>query len=225
MRKLVILTLLELNSESMKRISIIVFLCITSQWVLMAQDSMRTVGKSRINGELVTLMVDEKGDTMLVADNLMEVSLTSPRTFKSREDYLRYRKYLRYAAIVYPYAKEAIKIFNEVEYATNNMKKGERKKYIRKLSKDLKQEFEAPLKKLTKTQGFIMTKMIERELNKSMHQLLKDTRGGFSAGYWNTMSKFWGYQLKDKYTEGDDEILDAVLKDFDISYKGKLSKK
>jgi len=179
----------------------------------------RIVGKSKINGELVTLMVDEAGDTMFVADNLLEVSLTSPRKFKNRADYLRYRKYLRYAAIVYPYAKEAIKIFNEVEYATENMKKTKRKKYVKKLSKDLKKEFEDPLKNLTKTQGLIMTKMIERETGKSMHQLLKDTRGGFSAGYWSTMSKFWGYKLKNKYTEGDDKILDAVLKDFDVSYR------
>ena len=194
------------------------FLILFSSSMIFAQGT-RIVGKSKINGELVTLMVDEAGDTMFVADNLMEVSLTSPRKFKNRADYLRYRKYLRYAAIVYPYAKEAIKIFNEVEYATNNMKKAKRKRYVKKLSKDLKKEFEAPLKKLTKTQGLIMTKMIERETGKSMHQLLKDTRGGFSAGYWNTMSKFWGYKLKNKYTEGDDEIMDAVLKDFDVSYR------
>lgn len=179
----------------------------------------RTVGKAKINGELVTLMLDEAGDTMYVADNLMEVSLTSPRQFKNFADYQRYRKYLRYAAIVYPYAKEAIKIFNEVEYATNNMKKSKRKKYVRKLAKDLKKEFEDPLKGLTKTQGLIMTKMIERETGRSMHALLKETKGTMSAGYWNTMSKFWGYKLKNKYKEGDDEIMDAVLKDFDVSYK------
>lgn len=202
----------------MKKIKM-VFVLLLSCGFIFAQGT-RTVGKAKINGELVTLMVDEVGDTMFVADNLMEVSLTSPRQFKNRADYLRYRKYLRYAAIVYPYAKEAIKIFNEVEHATATMKKSKRKKYVKKLSKDLKKEFEAPLRKLTKTQGLIMTKMIERETGRSMHALLKETRGGFSAGYWSTMSKFWGYKLKDKYQEGDDEILDAVLKDFDISYKG-----
>lgn len=202
----------------MKKINVLFVLLLSFSFAF-AQGT-RTVGKTKINGQLVTLMLDEAGDTMYVADNLMEVSLTSPRQFKNRADYLRYRKYLRYAAIVYPYAKEAIKIFNEVEYATNNMKKSKRKKYVKKLSKDLKKDFETPLKKLTKTQGLIMTKMIERETGRSMHALLKETRGGMSAGYWSTMSRFWGYRLKDKYTEGDDEILDAVLKDFDVSYKG-----
>ena len=201
----------------MKKINVLFVLLLSFSFAF-AQGT-RTVGKTKINGELVTLMLDESGDTMYVADNLMEVSLTSPRQFDNRADYLRYRKYLRYAAIVYPYAKEAIKIFNEVEYATNNMKKSKRKKYVKKLSKDLKTEFEDPLKGLTKTQGLIMTKMIERETGRSMHSLLKETRGSMSAGYWSTMSRFWGYRLKDKYTEGDDEILDAVLKDFDVSYK------
>ena len=201
----------------MKKINLVFILLLCVNFVF--GQGTRTVGKTKINGELVTLMIDEAGDTMYVADNLLEISLTSPRQFKNQEDYLRYRKYLRYAAIVYPYAKEAIKIFNEVEVATNTMKSSKRKKYVKKLSKDLKTEFEDPLKGLTKIQGLIMTKMIERETGKSMHSLLKETRGGMSAGYWNTMSKFWGYQLKDKYTEGDDEILDAVLKDFDVSYK------
>jgi len=167
----------------------------------------------------VTVMLDDNGDTIYMANNLTEVSLTSPRKFKDRAEYLRYRKYLRYAAVVYPYAKEAIKIFREADYATQHMKKRKRKKYIKKLQKDLEKEFEEPLKKLTKTQGKIMVKMIERELDKSMHQLIKDLRGGWSAGYWNTMSKFWGYRLKEKYKEGEDPIMDAVLKDFNITYR------
>lgn len=201
----------------MKRISnIIVCLLLFTFSNISAQD---TVGKTMIGGTLVTVMLDDNGDTLYLANNLSEVSLTSPRKFNNREEYLRYRKYSRYAAIVYPYAKEAIKIFREADYATLHMKKGKRKKYIKKLQKDLEKEFEEPLRKLSKTQGKIMVKMIERELDQSMHGLIKNLRGGWSAGYWNTMSKFWGYRLKEKYKEGDDLILDAVLQDFNISHR------
>jgi hypothetical protein len=61
--------------------------------------------------------------------------------------------------------------------------------------------------------------MVERELNTPLFDLIKAYRGSFTASYWNTMSKFWGYDLKRGYLEGDDPILDAVLEDFDISYK------
>jgi hypothetical protein len=198
-----------------------IVLIITIFWnlFLFGQDS-EIIGKTLLGGKWVNVMLTEEGDTLFIADNLMqEISLTSPRKFKTREEYLRYRRYLRYAAKVYPYAKEAIKIFNEVEYATENMKKSQRKKHIRKLQKQLKDDFEDPLKKLTKTQGLILTKMIEREADKSMYDLIKGLRGGMSATYWSTASRFWGYRLKDKYKEGDDPILDVVLKDFNISYR------
>ncbi len=200
----------------MKRIVFLFF--ILSQITLFSQDS-AIIGKTLLDGKWVNVMLTDDGDTIFIANAMPEISLTSPRTFKSRKEYLRYRKYLRYAAKVYPYAKEAIKIFREVEYATQNMKKAKRKKHVKKLQKQLKKEFEDPLKKLTKTQGLILTKMIERETGKSMHSLIKSLRGGFAAGYWNTAGKFWGYQLKDGYEEGKDPILDAVLKDFNVSYR------
>ena len=101
------------------------------------------------------------------------------------------------------------------------MKTGKRKKHIRKLQKQLKKEFEDPLKKLTKTQGLILTKMIERETEESMYELIKGLKGGVSATYWSTASRFWGYRLKDQYKEGDDPILDVVLKDFNVSHRMK----
>jgi hypothetical protein len=173
-----------------------------------------TIGKTSINGQLFILMLDKNGDTVYVADDLTTVSLTSPRKFKSVDEYNRYRKYLRYAAIVYPYAKEAIAVFNQLNQETEEMRKGKRKRYARKLQKDLDDKFEKPLKSLTKTQGKILVKMIERELDTPLYDLIKTYRGGMTAGYWNTMSKFWGYDLKHGYMEGEDPILDAVLEDF-----------
>jgi hypothetical protein len=179
-----------------------------------------TLGKTTINGELVTMMLDKNGDTLFVADDLMTIQLTSPRKFKTREEYDRYRKYLRYAAIVYPYAKEAIKVFTQLNQETEEMRKGKRKRYAKRLQKDIDDQFETPLKNLTKTQGKILVKMVERELNVPLHSLIKTYRGGMTAAYWQTMGKFWGYDLKRGYIVGDDPILDAVLQDFDISYKG-----
>lgn len=178
-----------------------------------------TLGKTTLNGQLVTLMLDDNGDTIFVADDLMTVQLTSPRDFANRDEYYRYRKYLRYAAVVYPYAKEAIVVFRQLEAETQDMKKGKRKRRAKKLQKELDDKFEKPLKSLTKTQGKILVKMVERELGSPMHSLIKTYRGAITAGYWNTFSKMFGYNLKDGYKEGDDPILDAVLQDFNISYR------
>ena len=51
------------------------------------------------------------------------------------------------------------------------------KKKLKELEKELEVEFEEPLKKLTKLQGKIMIKMIEKELNTPMYEVLKGIKG------------------------------------------------
>lgn len=167
-------------------------------------------------GNKVFSALIQNGDTIIIAQ-LKNVSISSPKKFNNRKDYRLYLKYRRYAGIVYPYAKEAIRIFNEAEYATANMKKRKRRKYLKRLAKELRKEFEQPLKKLSKTQGKILIKMIERERGQSMFTLIKSTNGWWKAMYWNKTSRLFGYRLKDAYRYGDDSILDVVLQDFDIS--------
>ncbi len=174
--------------------------------------------ETRVDGRVMTAMITETGDT-LIMETLDDISITSLRTFETEEDYRKYMKFKRYAAIVYPYAKEAIRIFKETEHVTATMNRRKRKKHIKALQEELKKEFEQPLKKLTKLQGKIMVKMIERELDKSMYDLIKGVRGRLAASYWHNASKLYSYDLKAGYTEGEYNILDAVLQDFDVSYR------
>jgi hypothetical protein len=172
--------------------------------------------KVTINGQVVTILITE-GDTLYIAD-LGDVRITSKRDFGSKDEYALYMKYRRYATKVYPYAVEAIRIFRELEEVTNTMRPREQRKHIRRLQKELNDEFEEPLKNLSKTQGRILVHMIEKELQRPMYFLIKDLKNGFTATYWNTASKLWGYQLRKGYVIGEDPILDIVLEDFDISH-------
>lgn len=175
-------------------------------------------GELIIDGVPVSYFIDEHGDTMLLVQ-LEDVWVSSPRLFANDDEYKLYRRYRRYAAIVYPYAVEAIRIFREVEDTTDDLKKGKRKKYIRQLHRELKDEFSDPLKKLTKTQGMILIKMIEKELDTPMYELIRNLRNGVTAVKWNLVGSFNGYSLKDGYVPGSDPILDMVLDDFNISAK------
>lgn len=194
----------------------LIFLFCLSCSGLTAQES---VSNKRVNGELMTIYITDAGDTLLIADDLNEVSITAPRKFKNREERVRYFRYKRYALKVYPYAVKAIKIFREVEMATSTMSKRKRRRYIRKLQNEYEEEFKEPLKKLTKTQGKILIKMIEKELDNNFYELLKGLRGGFNARLWQTAGKLYGYNLKEGYTKGEDPLLDAVLGDLNISYE------
>ncbi|HFC00788.1 MAG TPA: DUF4294 domain-containing protein [Phaeodactylibacter sp.] len=173
--------------------------------------------KVTINGYVFDAIIVD-GDTIIMAD-LDNISISSPRKFKNREDYRRYRKYRYYGSKVFPYAQKAIKIFRDIEASTETMSKRRRKRFVRRKYRQLKREFKKPMKNLTKTQGKILIKMIEKELDTPFYDLMKDMKGGFTASYWNQMGKLFSYDLKQGYHEGDDPILDVVLSDFDISYK------
>ena len=174
------------------------------------------IEKVNLKGKIYSAMIID-GDTIIMAD-IEDISITSLRRFEDDAEYRKYLKMRRYANKVYPYAKEAIRIFEELEYARANMSRRKFKKEAKRLEKELETEFEPVLTKLTKLQGKIMIKMIEKETGETFYDLIKSIRGRMRAFTWNAFGKLYSYDLKEGYREGDYKILDAVLQDFDISY-------
>ena len=197
------------------RFIVFFYIFLGSFGVVLGQDY-EMIDSIRVNGQVFSAMV-ENGDTLILA-RLDDVKLTSMRSFNSREEYLTYLKYKRYAAKVYPYALDAVSILKKVEERTEGMKRYKRKKYIKHTYKQLEHNFKTQLKGLSKTQGKILVKMIEKEMDDSFYNIIKARRSGFTAAYWNQFGKLFGYDLKGGYVIGDDKIMDAVLKDFDVSY-------
>ena len=177
------------------------------------------ISDMKVDGKVYPAFITDEGDTILIAEDIAYVSITSMRKFSSDAEYRKYKKFRRYAAKVYPYAQEAIRIFRELEYAEKHLGKKEKKKKVKKLNEELKEEFGERLSKLTKLQGKILIKMVERELDESFYNLIKSLKGWFTAFYWHNFSKLYSYDLKEGYNVGKYPILDAVLQDFDISIK------
>ena len=155
-------------------------------------------------------------DTIFVA-TIPEVVVKAPRVFANDEEYRQYMRYRRYATDVLPYAIESIKLYRKYERETAGMNRGQAKKYAKNLQKGVKDDFTDPLKDLTRTQGKILVKMIERHLDTPMYDVLKNVRGGFTATKWQTVGKLYGYDLKEGYMPGEDKILDMILSDFEIT--------
>lgn len=168
------------------------------------------------DGEILETIITDDGDTLIVM-NLDDVYVKSKRTFSDYDDYKTYIKYRAYAKVVYPYARDAIKLYRQMEIETEGMKKRQRKKYIKKVYNSLENELGDTMKGLSRTQGKILIKMIERELDVTFYNLLKDLRGGTRAYYYHQVGKVYDYDLKQGYIYGYDPILDWVLKDFNIS--------
>ena len=65
--------------------------------------------------------------------------------------------------------------------------------------KELFAQYKPQMKKLTKNQGKMLIKLINRETNQSSYSIVKAFLGTFRAGFWQTFSKFFGASLKQGY--------------------------
>ncbi len=167
------------------------------------------------DGRVMRIHIDGT-DTTIVA-TIPEVVIKAPPVFNDDEQYRQYMRYRRYAMDVLPYAIESIKLYRRYQQDTEDMKNGKARKYAKSIQNEVKDEFTDPLKNLSRTQGKILVKMIERHLNVPTYDILKEVRGTFNAMKWQTIGKLYGYDLKEGYIEGKDPILDMVLRDFELN--------
>jgi len=162
--------------------------------------------------------LDDVYQTEIIDGDTLPLVLLQPvAVIASREkrDYVaeyKFRRLKRHVTKVYPYAKEAGRIIDEINTITADItKKRKQKKYLKKLEKDLKATFEDELKKLTISQGKILTKLLHRETGLTTHQLIKKYKNGLSAGVYQLVGKRFGYNLK----KGYDPINDTYDKDIE----------
>jgi hypothetical protein len=196
----------------MRFISFILFVHFTC---LARAQSGQTEYKMILDGQEVMVIV-KNGDTTIVAE-LEKATVNPTLELENAEDRERWLKYQRYAPIVYPYAVNAVRIYIQLQKATEGQSEKEKRKFVKSISHALEDEFETPLKNLTRTQGFLLTKMLERQLHKPFYEIIKELKGGFSAFYWNQLGKFNGFHLKDQYEFGKDKLLDTILEQYDLT--------
>lgn len=165
-------------------------------------------------GAWATLEIVNGDSTFLMS--LAPARIVAKRQFKDLEEQKQFRRYIWAAKRVYPYALQAVALYEEMEEETDGMNRRQRKRHIKHEHKELKEDMTERMKNLSKTEGKVLVKMIERELNMPFYEVIRTTRGTTTAAYWNTMGKIWGYDLKQGYRHGDDPLLDEVFIDYDF---------
>ena len=163
----------------------------------------------------------ENGDSTFIMA-LRPVKISARRIFKDLDEQRQFWRYTIAARKVYPFALEAVNLYEQIQEETQDMSKRKRKRYIRHEHKEMKEDMTETLKNLSKTEGKVLIKMIERQLKKPFYDVVRETRGGTTAAYWNTLGKFWGYNLKEGYILGSDLFLDDVLLDYDFGNPSSL---
>lgn len=170
----------------------------------------------------ITHFIVVEGDTIPIVQ-LSEIPITSDK-IRSKEEEREYRK-LKYNTIkVYPYAKRALWLLDQLEETTANMnKRRDAKRYKKALEKELKATFTDELKKLTTSQGKILVKLIERGTEQTFYQILREQKNIFTAFFYHNAGKSYGYDLKEGYDAeryDDLETIVSFLEQHGVQYFG-----
>ncbi len=142
-----------------------------------------------------------EGDSVFKKEiDLKEVIVYKPVIFADNQERLDYFVLKRKVLKVYPYAKMASERLAKLNDRLDKIKsKRKKKKYTKMLEKFLQEELTAELRKLTRTEGQILVKLIYRETGTTAFSLVRELRNGFRAFTYNTIAKVFKISLKEEY--------------------------
>ena len=142
-----------------------------------------------------------EGDSIYKKEiDLSEVVIYKPVEFENNQERLNYFVLKRKVLKVYPYAKMASERLAKLNDRLDKIKsKRKKKKYTKMLEKFLQEELTAELRKLTRTEGQILVKLIYRETGITAFSLVRELRNGFRAFTYNTIAKVFKISLKEEY--------------------------
>jgi hypothetical protein len=157
-----------------------------------------------------------EGDSIPVsAINLDEVMLLHKLKFDGKKDRRRYLILRRKTIKVFPYAKMAAERLDSLNKRLDRLeKKRDKRRYAKKIQKYIEGEFSEELKKLTRTEGQILIKLIHRQTGKTTFDLIKELRNGWRAFWFNNTASLFKISLKRKYDPEnvkEDYIIEDVL--------------
>lgn len=161
-------------------------------------------------------MIIVEGDSIFKSSiALDEVYIFGKLEFGSYNEKLRYYILRRKTLKVYPYAKMASERLVELNDSLGKItKKRKRKKYTKHVQKFIEEQFSAELKKLTRTEGQILVKLIYRQTGITAFNLVKELRSGWRAFWYNTTAKMFKISIKEEFhpeSVHEDYLIEDIL--------------
>ena len=186
----------------MKRLIIVILLLAVS------------VAKAQQGGGIVMFGTVYQGDTIPM-QYLDVVTISGYVCPLSEAEKRKYKKLIKNVKVVYPYAKQAGKLLDRYTIVLQQAKNdSQRKKIMKQAEKENENKFGPSLKKLNRSQGKILIRLIDRETGSDSYALVKELRGSFRAAFYQTLGKLFGYNLRTKYdpeNNSEDRIIERII--------------
>ncbi len=196
--------------------------------VMLAQDSLVAKSLSQYPSEMIKIdeygnkyVYDERqkakiyfinGETVVVMD---ELTLMGKPHFNNQLDQNYYYFLNKKLNRVYPLFLTALEQYDDIQQEIKTIDQDKRKAYIRDRQNKLADEYDAKLRDLTTSEGQIFSKLMCRAAGKTVYEIIKELRGGWSAFWWNIKGNIADVEIKEPYnphTNRVDEYLESLLK-------------
>lgn len=181
---------------------------------------MCTLGYSQVE----EISLDSVAENMIIieGDSIMQSTIAldefyvfSKLKFSNYDEKLRYYILRRKTLKVYPYAKLAADRLTELsDSLTKITKKSKKRKYTKEVQKYVEGEFSDELKKLTRTEGQILIKLIHRQTGITAFDLVKELRNGWRAFWYSTTAKMFDISIKEEFHPDlvhEDYLIEDIL--------------
>lgn len=138
----------------------------------------------------------------------------APLTFKNDRERAEYNRLVYNVKKVLPWAKLAkLTIIETVEVLDQLPDKRSRDAHIKEVERGLKAQYGPALKKLTRSQGRLLIKLVNRECNQTGYAIAKAFIGPFKANLYQGIAVLFGNSLNKKYDpDGDDRYTERVVR-------------
>ena len=137
-----------------------------------------------------------KGETVIVMDELIMIGRPQFNNQLDKNYYAFLNKKLNR---VYPLFLIALYQYRDLQKELDAMDGRTRKKYAKQKQEELAKEYETRLRDLTTSEGQVFAKLMNRATGKTVYDIIKELRGGWSAFWWNVKGNIAEVDLKVPY--------------------------
>ena len=151
------------------------------------------------------------GENVVVMDELM---LKNKPRFNNQLDQNYYYFLNKKLNRVYPLFLTALEQYEDIQDEMQTLDKTSQKKYVTQRQNDLANQYEIQLRDLTTTEGRVFAKLMNRATGKTVYDIIKELRGGWSAFWWNVKGNIADVSLKEPYdphVNRSDEFIESLL--------------
>lgn len=137
-----------------------------------------------------------------------------PLMFKNNKEREKYNRLVSNVKRLLPLAKLAkYTVIETYDYLQTLGSEKERAAHLKRVEEGLKKQYTPTLKRLSRSQGRLLVKLIDRECGQSGYNIAQAFVGSFKANLYQTMAFCFGNSLTKRYDpEGDDRYVERVVR-------------